>query len=109
MRDCESKTAKLESPNVRDLVMKSPKNGHREEGEQDTGVRPRGGGCLQKREGRQDCSQCDCGSKRADKGGRKGHELVMKSSKDGNREGEQDTGVKSRGDGSLRKRERDQD
>ena len=49
IRDCESTGAEKGGPNVRELVMKSPKDGHRE-GEQDTGVRSRGDGSLQKRE-----------------------------------------------------------
>ena len=49
MPNSESKIAKKERPNVRELVMKSPKDGHRE-GEQDTGAKSKGVGSLQKRE-----------------------------------------------------------
>ena len=50
MRDCENSRADLGEPDVRELVMQSLKGQHREEAEQDTGVRWGGDGSLQKME-----------------------------------------------------------
>ena len=46
MKDCYLQS---QGHNYEKMVMKSTKDGHREEGEQNTGVRPRGDGSLQKR------------------------------------------------------------
>lgn len=48
MHDCKSKSIDQGRPNVRQLVLKSLKYRHPEEGEQDTAVEWRGNGSLQK-------------------------------------------------------------
>ena len=48
MRDCESKGVDKGVPNVRELMMKSPKEGTRKHGQQDTAVESRGDCSLSK-------------------------------------------------------------